>query len=107
MMPNMKQYLDISVKNFNAQFTRRAHEFGVDTQILLKVPAESLTTVRLMATNFEITEFLRSLIGRAGFDNWTEGLVRMHVRAIKTLTEDNKAPAWKNRWISEQRERSL
>ena len=103
----MNQFLDISVRDFTPHFTRRAHEFVVNTQILLKVPVESLTTVRLIGTNFAITEFLRSLIGRPGFDNWTESLVRMHVRAIKTLTEDNRAPLRKNRGLYENRAKEL
>ena len=99
----MNQFVDISVRDFTPHFTRRAHEFEVQTQILLKVPVEGLTTVRLVGTNFAITEFLRSLIDRVGFDNWTESLVRMHVRAIKTLTADGAAPLWKNRGLMENR----
>ncbi len=100
-------FLDVSVSHFTSNYTRMAHHFKVDTQILLKVPAEKLTTVRLKGNLSTIPEFLRSLIGKPGFENWTEGLVCMHTRAIKQLTLDSEAPAHKNRWISEQRERSL
>lgn len=100
-------FLDVSVSHFTSNYTRMAHHFSVDTQILLKVPAEKLTTVRLKGNLSTIPEFLRSLIGKPGFENWAEGLVRMHSKAIKKLTPDSEAPAHKNRWISEQRERSL
>lgn len=104
------QYLDISVHNFTSNYTKLAHGHGVDTQILLKVPVERLTTVRLKGTERSIADFLRSLIGREGWTEgygWTEGLVEMHCKAIKNLTCDSEAPSHKNRWISEQREKAL
>jgi hypothetical protein len=95
-------FLDISVRDFTGHFTAKAKPFGVTTQILLKVPTEALTTIRLIApSNFEITEFLRSL---TVLDmDWTEQKVHMHVNAIKHLTEANAAPAWKNRALMEAR----
>ena len=93
-------YLDISVRAFTGNFTHKAKPFGVKTQILLKVPKSDLTTVRLSAaSNFEITEFLRSLT--ATDMDWTEDKVRMHVKAIKPLVES--APHWKNRQLMENR----
>ena len=96
----MDQYLDLSVRNFTPHFTRRAKEHGLRTQILVKVPAWDLTTVRLIGTNFEITEFLRVLT-LAPDSTLTERAVRMHVQAIKPLTE--QAPHWKNRTLTESR----
>lgn len=102
----MKHYLDISVKGAIPPFTRRAHEFGVQTQILLKVPTWDLTTVRLIGTNFEITEFLKGEVARVS-SNWTMAMVQMHVNAIKVLTPETEAPRWKDRALMENRKAAL
>jgi hypothetical protein len=102
----MKHFLDISVKGAIPPFTRRAHEFGVQTQILMKVPKWNLTTVRLIGTNWEITEFLKGECARISSD-WTMAKVQMHVNAIKLLTPDGEAPTWKNRWLAENRAKAL
>lgn len=102
----MKHYLDISVKGAIPPFSRRAHEFGVQTQILIKVPARDLTTVRLIGTNWEITEFLKGEVARIS-SNWTMAMVQMHVNAIKLLTPDAEAPRWKDRSLMENRRAAL
>jgi hypothetical protein len=90
-------FVDISVKDFSGNFTHKAKAFDVKTQILLKTPAWSLTTVRLLGTTDAITQFLRTL------PTFTEALVQMHVGAAKTLTEDSISPGWKNRSLVENR----
>lgn len=98
----MSHYLDISVKGPVATWTKKAKPFEVSTQILLKVPAWDLTTIRLLGTNFQITEFLRTLTVTDA--NWTEEKVRMFVKAIKPVTPDVAAtPDWKNRGLIENR----
>lgn len=91
-------YVDISVKDFSGALTRKAKDFQVKTQILFKVPAWSLTTVRLTGTLFNLTEFLRSLTLTT---EMTEAAVRMHVHAAKPVTD---TPVhWKNRQLMENR----
>lgn len=102
----MKHFLDISVKGAIPPLTRRAHGFGVQTQILIKVPKWDLTTVRLTGTNWEITEFLKGEVSRISSD-WTMAMVQMHVNAIKLLTPDGEAPSWKNRSLMENRRAAL
>ena len=51
--PNMTKFIDITVVGFNAQYTRRAHGFSVDTQILLKLPRENMMTIRLKSESPE------------------------------------------------------
>jgi hypothetical protein len=93
-------YLEISVTDFTGHLTQKAKPFGVTTQIVFKVPRAKLTTVRLLAhSNYEITEFLRSLT--ISDMNWTEAKVQMHVNAIKPLVSN--APHWKNRQLMENR----
>lgn len=95
-------FLDISVKNFNGHFTSDAKAFGVKIQIMLKVPAWNLTTVRLIGSNWNITEFLRSLTLQLD-STWTEATVQMHVNAMKPVTADQKPMHWKNRGLMENR----
>ena len=92
----MTQFVDISVRDFTGDFTRKAKAFNVKTQILMKIPAWSLTSVRLIGTLFEISEFLRSMPSR-----FEERAVQMHVNAVKPLLE--QAPHWKNRALMENR----
>ena len=95
------KYIDISVLHFNSQYTRRAHEFGVNTQILLKVPVENLTTVRLKSEDpANIVKFLAA-------EGWDDAKIAMHLNALKTLTTDREAPHHKNRWISEHRAQAI
>jgi len=79
------KYLDISVLGFNSQYTRRAHQFGVDTQILLKVPVVNLTTIRLKGTVEAFQDFLAS-------EGWDSKKIQMHMNAVKNLTKDSEAP---------------
>lgn len=100
-------YLDISVSGFTSGFSRKAHHFNVDTQILLKVPAENLTSIRLKGNRDDILEFLTSLLGSPFVHRWTKETIQMHASVIKKLTADNEAPHHKNRLISERRQKSI
>jgi len=92
------QYIDISIQTTNpSAFTKKAHGFDVNTQILLKVPREKMMTMRLKGEHHQIVEVLRAL--------FPEPVVQMHARVIKPLVTE--APHHKNRWISEQREKAL
>lgn len=103
-------YIDITVKGMTAAgtlnpwFTRKAKAFNVSTQILLKVPAEKLTTVRLKGELDALKEFLSSMANTPEY-NWPPAILKQHIGAIKVLVEE--APHHKNRWISEQREKNL
>lgn len=93
-------YVDISVKNFSAAFTKKAKPFDVTTQIILKVPAWDLTTVRLTGTLLNLTEFMRSLTLPMD-STWTEATVRLHVNAAKPV--EGPVVHWKNRQLMEHR----
>lgn len=99
----MSTFLDLSVKNFTGNYTHKAKAFSVKTQILMKIPKWDLTTIRLIGTNFNITEFLRS-VNSGSNPQLTEAAIRDLVHAIKPLIED--APHWKNRTLMENQNAS-
>jgi len=97
-------YLDISVKDFSGRFTQKAKGFGVQVKILQKVPKWDLTVVRLLGTNFQITEFLKAMM-IISFPHWTWETLAMHANAIKLATPEMENPvAWKNRALKENRD---
>lgn len=94
----MNEYIDISVKDFTPAYTRSAKAFDISVKIIFKTPKWSLTTVRLIGTRFNLTEFLRS---RRELD---ERAIQMHVNAMKSVTVDSaNPPAVKNLWLQENR----
>jgi hypothetical protein len=87
-------YIDISIKGPVGTFTKHVKPLGVSTEIILKVPAWDITSVRCHGDDAA----LRTMI-LDRFDD--QRVAEMHLVAIRT--GDVARVACKNRTLMEQR----
>ncbi len=86
-------YIDITIKGPVGTFTKRVKPLGVETEIILKVPAWDATTVRCHGED----QALRTMV----VEHFEPRAAAMHLAAIKA--GNVVRVACKNRTLMEQR----